>query len=163
MVCEACLKVPGTHSFSRIGRTAKGENVFYTCPARSKEYGDAPGIVKHYKAHLDQTGNEPWIWIFDCTGFGVRHMSSLETGKALAKLIDTDYSNTIQAIYIINEAWQIKALIDLIWALIKKATRQKVHHVKGSTLETITNLEKVGLDHHSLHWLTATMRTPIDS
>jgi hypothetical protein len=163
MVCEACQKVPGTHSFSRIGKTNQGHHVFYTCPARAKEYGNAPNIVKHYKAHLDQTGSEPWIWIFDCTGFGLKHMSSLETGKALAKLIDEEYSQSIQGIYIINEAWQIKALIDIIWGLIKKTTRQKVHHVKGSTLEMIYNLEKVGLDHTSLSWLMATTRTPIDS
>jgi hypothetical protein len=163
MVCEACEKVPGTHSFSRIGRTTKGEFVFYTCPARSKEYGNAPNIVKHYKEHLNETGNQPWIWIFDCTDFGLKHMSSLEVGKALAKLIDEEYSHSIQAIYIVNEAWQIKALIDIIWGLIKKTTRQKVHHIKGSTLETIYNLEKVGLDKPSISWLTTTMRSPITS
>lgn len=159
MVCEACLKDPKTHSFFKVGQTLDGKNIFYTCPAKSKEYGHAPNIVKHYKAHLDETGPYPWIWIFDCNGFGIKHMSSLEVGKALAKLIDEEYSETLHAIYIVNEAWQIKALIDIIWGLIKKTTRQKVHHVKGSALETIVSFEKLGFETQAVHRLLQELRT----
>lgn len=145
MVCSKCQSLPGAHSFVRLGTLQSGVTVFYTCPAKAKDYKDEPQFLSYFAAHLQETENKPWIWIFDCQGFGKEHMTSLETVKGLTHLLQTTYKDTLQDLYIIHEAWHFHLLLKAILPFVNKKFRKHLHQMKGSTFEILVQLEKQGL------------------
>ena len=145
MPCTKCEKNPDAHSFINLGKTPSGIRVFYTCPAKAKDYVDEERFVEYFAAHLEEVEKEPWIWIFDCQGFTQKHMSSLHTGKGLIRVLDENHKDVLQAIYMIHEAWHFHALFSMLKPFIKKEARKKTFQLTGSTLEILVKLEQRGL------------------
>lgn len=143
--CPKCAIVPGSHSFEKLGILATGVGVFYTCPAKAKDYKDEDKFVDYFKYHLKETGKDPWIWIFDCQGFGAKHMTSMENTRALVHLLQNEHTHTLQSVYLVQEAWHFHSFLKMAIPLLHKQTRQKLHQIKGHTLEVIVELEKKGI------------------
>lgn len=153
MPCPKCQVNPGAHSFVNLGMTPNGISVFYTCPAKAKDYKDEPNFVSYFKAHLEEAEGKPWIWIFDCQGFTQKHTSSIETGKGLIRLLDERHKNILQAVYMVHEAWHFHALFSMLKPFIKKEARKKMIQLTGSTLEILVKLEKAGIPMNMLSCL----------
>ena len=145
MGCQKCQSLPGSHSFVRLGRLPSGISVFYTCPAKAKDFKDEPMFLGYFATHLETTENKPWIWIFDCQGFGKEHMTSLATVKGLTNLLQTTYKDSLQDLYIVHEAWHFHLLLSAVMPFVNKKFRKHLHQIKGSTLEILVEFEKKGL------------------
>lgn len=151
--CPKCDILPGSHSFDKLGVLPSGVSVFYTCPAKAKDYKDEDKFIDYFKYHLHETGNQPWIWIFDCHGFGVKHMTSMETTRSLVHLLQNEHTHTLQAVYLVQEAWHFHSFMKMALPLLQKQTRQKLQQIKGNTLEVLVELEKKGIPMHLLQCL----------
>ena len=124
-VCDICQRLPGSHSFTKIG-VNENINYFYTCPAKAIKYDDNKGILKHYKGMLDNYPNEDWIWVFDGKGFEMKHAINIGLAIDLAKLIAT-YKNTLKKIYIINPSWHIKSIINITAPFLPDEIKKNIH------------------------------------
>lgn len=113
-VCPKCFIEPGSHSFEKINETQNGVSVFYSCPSKAKYYNDNEGILDHYDGLLKNNENKPWIWIFDCKGFSMKHAKNLTLAKNLAILINVKYSKNLKKIIIINSTWHINITLKCV-------------------------------------------------
>ena len=101
-ICLLCLVDPLSHSLNEV---FEKNNViyYYTCPSKAKMYFDTLGIINHYDGVLSEIPeNKKWIWIFDGTDFGVKHVLQIEVAIELAKLISSKFSDKLEKIIIIN-------------------------------------------------------------
>ena len=117
-VCEKCYYDPRSHSFHLLSEN-NGECYFYTCPANAKCYDDAPGIIKHMKIKLKNI-EKPWIWIFDCAGYGLKHLSSPSVGKNIAGFLNSDESILLKNIIVVNENITSRIMFNTFWYLLEK-------------------------------------------
>lgn len=114
-LCPICIKEPNSHSFRKIS-----EHNFYTCPAQASKYDDTEGILTHYRLHLEKHGTNPWIWIFDCKGFELKHMLELQTAYGIVSLLNEKYGTHLKKIIIINPTWHIHSILIIIMPFLKK-------------------------------------------
>ena len=124
-ICWICDREPESHSFSKIGYHLDC-NIFYSCPAKATKYYDRDGILGHYDATLAYNGDNPWIWIFDCSGFSLKHAMEISVATGLAKLLEEKYSKNLEKIYIINSNWWINISINVVWPFLSTATRSRI-------------------------------------
>lgn len=108
-LCSICIKEPNSHSFHKISN-----NTFYTCPAQASKYNDTQGILNHYRLYLENHMPNPWIWIFDCKGFELKHIMELQTAYGIISLLNEKYGNHLQKITIINPTWHIHSLLAIV-------------------------------------------------
>lgn len=144
MSCEKCQKGQNAHSFEDLGTLQNGVRVFYTCPAR-RDYFYDEDFLHDFGQHLESTEQKPWIWIFDCQGYEAKHMLSLGDSLGLLRLFETTYRDSIQAMYIVNEAWYFHLFLKTVRPFMKQETRQKLHQISGSPLEAAAALSLFGI------------------
>jgi hypothetical protein len=128
-MCEICIREPGSHSFDFI-RQENNINYYYTCPAKASKYWDTKGILNHYREVLDNNNNAPWIWIFDGTGFGLKHSLKIDTALGLIQLLKEDYGNSLIGIHIINPSIYIKSFYTLIYGFLNNDIVDKIKWYK---------------------------------
>ena len=107
-ICPKCSLEPNSHSFNKvIIPEYENINVYYCCPSKAKYFDDNEGILLHYDGMLKDNGDYPWIWIFDCDNFSLKHALNIKLAKDLAILISNKYSHNLNKIIIINPTWYI--------------------------------------------------------
>jgi len=117
-ICEKCLKDPQAHSFQLL----KGDSYecyYYTCPANATHYDDAEGIINHMRIELNKI-NKPWIWIFDCQDYGLKHLAAANVGFKIANFLNSDESIGLEKIIVINESTTSKIMFNTFWYLLDK-------------------------------------------
>ncbi len=72
-------------------------------------------------------------------------MLSLKDSMGLLNLFETTYRHSLQAMYVINEAWYFHLFLKSVKPFMKKETSEKLHQIKGSPLETTVELQKRGI------------------
>ncbi len=144
MACQKCKQGRRAHSFESLGTIQNGVRVFYTCPAQREDFND-DNFLEEFDQHLQATENKPWIWIFDCEGYQAKHMLGLKDSLGLLRLFETTYKDSLQAMYVINEAWYFHIFLKTVKPLMKKETQAKLHQISGSRLETAVELQKCGI------------------
>lgn len=144
MVCEKCRRGQNAHSFEDLGTLQNGVRVFYTCPARRDDFKDNTFLADFGK-HLEATEQKPWIWIFDCQGYEAKHMLGLRDSLGLLRLFETTYRNSLQAMYVVNEAWYFHLFLKTVKPFMKQETCEKLHQISGSPLEAAAELGKSGI------------------
>lgn len=110
--CEICEQDPSSHSLKKLG-SKNGVTYFYTRPSSASKYHDVDGILKHYDGVLSEN-IDPWIWVFDCKGFDMKHLMEIKVGICLAKLISQKFSHNLQNILIVNPTWHVKTILDIV-------------------------------------------------
>jgi hypothetical protein len=114
-ICLLCLADPLSHSLNEV---FEKNNViyYYTCPSKAKMYFDTLGIINHYDGVLSEIPeNKKWIWIFDGTEFGVKHVLQIEVAIELAKLISSKFSDKLEKIIIINSNFYITSIYNIVY------------------------------------------------
>ncbi len=144
MACHKCKQGRKAHSFESLGTIQNGVRVFYTCPAQREDFND-DNFLEEFGQHLEVTEGKPWIWIFDCQGYEAKHMLSLRDSLGLLRLFETKYRHSLQAMYVINEAWYFHLFLKTVKPLMKKETQAKLHQIRGSRLEAAVELQKRGI------------------
>jgi len=120
--CQVCKKDPSSHSFRKVS-----EQEFYTCPAEASKYWDTEGILLHYTLLLDNHGDKPWIWIFDCSGLEIKHMTELSTAYGIATLLNEKYGRHLSKIIVKEPTWHIHAMLTILWPFLND-------HIRGIIL-----------------------------
>lgn len=144
MPCSKCSQGRKAHSFENLGTLPNGVRVFYTCPARRDDFDDT-NFLTDFSQHLQETEQKPWIWIFDCQEYQAKHMLGLKDSLGLLRLFETTYRNSIQAMYIVNEAWYFHLFLKSVRPFMKQETREKLHQIGGSSLQAAAELERIGI------------------
>jgi hypothetical protein len=113
-ICGVCSLHPSSHSLTKL---LEKDNVFYyyACPSKANLYFDTRGIIDHYNGVLSEIPkNKQWIWIFDGTGFNLKHFLQIDVAIELAKLITTKFSDNLKKIIIINPTLYISSIYNII-------------------------------------------------
>jgi hypothetical protein len=144
MPCEKCAKGHKAHSFENLGTLQNGVNVFYTCPARRDDFDD-DNFLEDFGQHLQETNQKPWIWIFDCNNYEAKHMLGLKDSLGLLRLFETIYKDSLQAMYVVNEAWYFHLFLKTVKPFMKAETRSKLQQISGSPLQAAAELDRRGI------------------
>lgn len=125
--CPVCATTPGSHSLREIGME-EGCVVFYTCPAEASKYNDYPGILAHYENTLESRvgSDKPWIWVFDCSGFTLKHLVEVNVATGVASLINDKFEKNLQKIVIVNAYWIVHVVLRIVGPFISKSLREKI-------------------------------------
>lgn len=124
-ICPICAINPGSHSFYKLKETIDNKSIFYTCPAKATRHDDYEGIVAHYEGMLNDNGNQPWIWIFDCRGFSLIHAEQVRISIAIAKLINK--SESLKKIIITNATWHINTTLTIVQPFLSQRIKNLIH------------------------------------
>jgi hypothetical protein len=123
-VCEKCYYDPRSHSFHLLTEN-DFEKYYYTCPAMAKHYDDAEGIIKHMYLELNNL-NKPWIWIFDCAGFGLKHLCATQVAHKIIEFLNkTNESFNLKHLIIVNQNFTSNIMINILWYLLDKRVINK--------------------------------------
>lgn len=120
--CPICKADPTSHSLAKLTETADMV-YYYTCPAKASKYNDRDGILSHYDGELTSKGTKPWIWVFDCTGFDMRHAMEIRLAIDMAKLITQSHGDSLVNVCIINPTIFIHIIVNAIWPFLSAHIR----------------------------------------
>jgi len=123
--CPVCAAEPWSHSFEKLP-DRHCFSVFYSCPSKASKYYDTPGILAHYEGMLDANYDKPWWWVFDCTDFGVKHLSSVNVAIGLAQLITKKYAHSLKKVLIVHPTWYIRGILNIVWPFLTKEVRDGI-------------------------------------
>jgi hypothetical protein len=120
--CPVCKADPTSHSLAKLTET---DDVvyYYTCPAKASKYNDRDGILSHYDGELRCKGTKPWVWIFDCTGFDMRHAMEIRLAIDMAKLITQSHGDSLVNVCVINPTIFIHIIVNAIWPFLSNHIR----------------------------------------
>ena len=142
-ICLLCLVDPLSHSLNEV---FEKNNViyYYTCPSKAKMYFDIFGIINHYDGVLSEIPeNKKWIWIFDGTEFGVKHVLQIEVAIELAKLISSKFSDKLEKIIIINSNFYIKSIYNIVYFFLNTKLKSIVEmNYEFKTVNDIINISE---------------------
>jgi hypothetical protein len=144
MACAKCRQGRNAHSLENLGTLPNGVRVFYTCPARRDDFNDND-FLTDFSQHLQATEGKPWIWLFDCQDYEAKHMLSLKDSMGLLRLFETTYKDSLQGMYVVNEAWYFHLFLKTVKPFMKAETKAKLHQITGSSLEAAVQLGKEGI------------------
>jgi len=127
MKCSICEAEPGSHSLREIG-VREGVVIFYTCPAEASKYNDYEGIMKHYEDTFeDRIGDgTPWVWIFDCKGFTLKHLVEINVAIGIASLVSSRFADNLQKVIVVNPYWIVQLTMNLLRPFMGEALRLKI-------------------------------------
>lgn len=112
--CPKCKIDPSSHSLKKLGEKFNVE-YYYTCPAEATLYYDEEGIYNHYNGVLNDIPEEnKWVWVFDSSNFGLKHLMYINIGITLSTLLSTKYSHNLQKIIIINPNMYVSITYNIV-------------------------------------------------
>lgn len=117
--CPLCSIDPKNHSLTFLG-VKNNIQYYYTCPADAKMYNDVESIIGHYEIVLPR--DKEWIWIFDASGFGLKHIINPRVGIRLASLISEKYSDNLNKIIV----YGFSSYVSTIYNIVKPYLNNKV-------------------------------------
>lgn len=124
-VCPICENNPGSHSFDFIGERER-INYFYSCPGNASKYHDYNGVLNHIGGVLESKKGEPWIFVFDCSGFGFVHGIQVQLSIAIVKLVTDKYSEYLECVYIKNSNGFISQLLDILLPFLCENIKKRI-------------------------------------
>ena len=161
MPCTACALNPEAHCFVKFGKIGD-RFLYYTAPARARDYKESEAQLTNMKAHLETTKPHQWILIVDCKGMQFKHMNSIGFSIQLASVLVNDYKHTLQAIWVLHPNPWIDGMLNIFNTIFARDTMSKIHLINGENLELYIKLERNGLSGRSLQWISSVFNTPAE-
>ena len=131
--CPICFHEPSSHSFYVINNI-KNMNVIYSCPAKATKYFESSGVLEHIDIVLKNIYTSPWIWIFDCDGFTLKHASQTSTSLGIADMITNKYGENLKKVWIINPTWGFNIVLNMMKPIL------------GNKLSSLIEISHLNLD-----------------
>ena len=130
-VCPICAINPSSHSLKKL---YEKQNIlyYYTCPSKALLYNDKIGILNHYEGVISEI-NQPWIWVFDGSEFGLAHSLEVDIGIQLAKLM-AKYSEHLQKIIIIHPTIYVSTIYTILYPFLTKKMKEIIEFKKEYNL-----------------------------
>jgi len=123
-ICKICQQCPNSHSLVKLDENEE-QIIYYTCPSTATNNNTA-GIVSHYDGVLGELGGKKWIWVLDLKGFKMKNFMEIGNGVALAKLINTKYSEHLQKIIVVNPNSFTSAIFNIVNPFLGEKVRNMV-------------------------------------
>lgn len=120
--CPYCALNPKNHSLKLL---KEEDNVlyFYSCPGEALMYFDVEGILHHYDMVFSKIPeNKEWVWIFDASGFGLKHVMTPNVGTRLAQLITEKYSKNLKEVLI----YGFSSYVSTMYYIVKPFLNNKI-------------------------------------
>ncbi|NDB86050.1 MAG: hypothetical protein EB127_25620 [Alphaproteobacteria bacterium] len=114
MACPLCVIEPRSHSFRPQGSIGN-ITYYYTAPVEATERIRSEEQYALFKRHLDgalQRGS--WIWIFDCSGMGIDHYTSVAFMNNIVHTLIAEHDEALQEVLIVHPSMWIRSAV---WAL----------------------------------------------
>jgi hypothetical protein len=125
MNCPLCAMNPKNHSLKFL----KEENnvlYFYSCPGEAIMYFDVEGILYHYDNVFSEIPRDKeWVWIFDASGFGLKHVLNSQVGRRLAELITEKYGDNLKEVLV----YGFSSYVSTMYNIIKPFLSEKIQSV----------------------------------
>jgi hypothetical protein len=137
--CHICQLDPSSHSFNKIHSENPNINLFYSCPAKATKYFESPGVIDHFKKHLEQNNHHSWAYILDCKGFTLHHATQLQTSIDLVTMVQNNYGHSLKKIWIINYSWPIKILLNAMLLVLSDDLKMLIE-TSDKTVEQIQGM-----------------------
>lgn len=145
MSCVKCKEYPNSHSFYHIGTTNQGFEIIYTCPSKTLHFnGSDPLFVEYFDEHLRVLNGKPWVWIFDCKNYTMKHMVSIENLRKLTKYLYKEHSHRLQASYVLHASPFFSQMMKLVLPLLTKDDQKRIHILPSQPLDALIRMEKEG-------------------
>ena len=121
-VCPICELHPGSHSLSKLYQR---ENIeyYYTCPAKATRYNDTVGIIAHYEGVLREI-NQPWVWVFDGTGFNFIHSLEIDIGIQLVSILSKNVH--LYKIMVIHPTIYVSTIYTVLYPFLGERLRDMI-------------------------------------
>ena len=148
MPCPEC----SIHSFEQFG-TLQDYKLFYTSPAKSKDFRETEERLTDFKVHLDTAKGGPWIWVFDCGKMGPEHKLSLSFAQGVAKILATEHEDKLKGIWIVQPNMWFSLLLKGLKLFIRSPLFDMVRLVEGSSLDIYEFLKAQGVDPKARQWI----------
>jgi hypothetical protein len=152
MPCPACA----IHSFEQFG-TLHDSKLFYTSPAKSKDFRETEERLTDFKIHLDTAKSGPWIWVFDCGKMGPEHKLSMSFAQGVAKILATEHKDLLHDIWIIRPNLWFSILLKGLKLFIRSPLFDKVRLIEGTSLDIYEFLKKEGVDSTARQWMVRSL------
>lgn len=145
MPCAKCVENPDSHSFHHIGVTKQGYEIIYTCPAKTLQFnGSDPQFVDYFDQHLRVLDGKPWVWIFDCKDYTVKHMLSIENVRKLVNYLYKEHTDRLQGSYVLHAGPFFSYMMKFVMPLLQKETQKRIHVLPSRPLDALLHMEQAG-------------------
>jgi hypothetical protein len=147
--------------FGTIGVT----EYIYTNPGRALEYKETPENIENFKRHFKSLKGKRWTWVFDCADMEMKHYTSFDFAKQLAKILIEEHRHTLETIYIVRPNAWIRTTVSILQTFIPEGLCKKVRILNGEGIELFAELQKTCIRGPPLAWLlnavTSTLSTKL--
>jgi CRAL/TRIO domain len=126
MTCEVCAVNPYSHSFNPYA-TVGPITYYYTAPALATERIKTNEQYAMFKKHLDQAVH--WIWIFDCSGMGVDHYTSIAFLQNIVGTLVTEHDTALQEVLIIHPSFWIHSAVWAMYPFMNANLHRKIRFI----------------------------------
>jgi hypothetical protein len=101
------------------------ENIeyYYTCPAKATRYNDTVGIISHYEGVLREI-NQPWVWVFDGTGFNFIHSLEIDIGIQLVSILSKNVH--LYKIMVIHPTIYVSMIYTVLYPFLGERLRDMI-------------------------------------
>lgn len=125
-MCKSCDDDPKSHSFFKIA-TENTIQIFYSCPAEATKYFDKESVELHCREKLQEKGeNTKWIFIFDGTGYSLRHALAIGVSLSFLHVIN-DHADTLIEIRIVNTSTYVSTMLTIMKPFIPHNIYSKIN------------------------------------
>lgn len=124
--CPICKDDPTSHSLRKMRETHDCV-YFYTCPAQASKYNDIEGIINHYRGVLSEIPHDKnWIWIFDASGFSMKHAMEFTLARRMATLITDEFGDSLRKIYVVRPTKFISITINIVYPFLSERIQNMI-------------------------------------
>lgn len=123
--CPICFQDPTSHSLKKVHETDQVV-YYYTCPAKASKFSDRAGIVAHYDGELSAKGDKKWVWIFDSTGFDIRHAMEVTIAIDIATLVNDKFGHSLEKICVTNQTMFANIILGVVTPFLSSRLRSMI-------------------------------------
>lgn len=166
--CEELSETPGMHSLRQVGFDRHGRAVMYTC---YRQCHDGMGWVdgaKHLiyaleNAHRSMVhrnkdgryagGGGQWLWVIDCSGFGLKNCN-VSQAREPVRILQSYYPERLCMFVVMNAPSMAGTFLRMLKPFLDPDTYAKVEFINGKPCEQTEKLRRIfGPDNDAIPWI----------
>ena len=126
MQCPKCIETPGFHSFTILGKTSKGYQIYYSKPDVIEERKLTEENMQNYLIHLDNASTKKWVWIIDSRGLDNLETPNLFLLRKFYLEIQKRYKNILKHIFVLNKSYMMQIIYTMLYPFLSSEIKEMV-------------------------------------
>ena len=84
--------------------------------------------MRHYEDTFEERIGDgtPWIWVFDCKGFTLKHLVEINVSIGIISLITSRFLDNLQKVIVVNPYWIVQFTMNLLRPFMSDSLRLKI-------------------------------------